>query len=170
MSASNLDSDLAVAADLLEIDSTIEVSVVSGGASARFVTFFYGDNLYGLRAEEIAEVTHVLPISPLPNSPKLLCGIAPLRGEIVAVVDLRSLLQEATFTQHARPKFVILRAAANETPIAFKVDCMHELVAADEASYSPSTGTVSVLTGAASVDGRSVGIIRGERIRAALGS
>lgn len=133
MPDSCIDLDEIPLSDLLEIEIEAGRQSDSSG-SIRLVTFVFNDNLYGIAVEEVAEVTYPLPISPLPNSPEHLCGISPLRGELVAVIDLRRLLGETapTAQMSARPKFIILRSYENNMQMAFQVDRVCEIASAGE--------------------------------------
>lgn len=170
MPGSTLEIDNAEC-EILEVDAEFAGSSPSRPSDAvRFVTFFFGDDLYGLAAQEVAEVTHPLPVSRLPHCPEFLSGIAPLRGEVVAVVDLRQMLGVKTLRSSGREKLVMLTSSEHQTQPAFKVERMHELV-----SFSPSEITLDdvsrpAVMGTANIDGRRVTIVRPEAVRAALHS
>jgi chemotaxis signal transduction protein len=96
----------------------------------KFVSFSLGDAIFAVRASAVAEVSHPLPVTPLPGSPKALIGIAPLRGEIVAVIDLKTLVDERSQNAAPKPKTLILKAngSDSETPVAFPVDKIGEII------------------------------------------
>ncbi|MDM7922168.1 MAG: chemotaxis protein CheW [Pyrinomonadaceae bacterium] len=90
----------------------------------RYVAFMLGDQPYCIAASTIAEVTPPLPFTFLPNAPANISGLAPLRGEAVAVVDLREMLGSGDQGPNARPKSVVLNATDLPTRASFEVDQM----------------------------------------------
>lgn len=94
----------------------------------KFVAFYFGESLYGAPAAAVAELVQPLPVTPLPNAPEILSGIAVLRGELLAILNLRDVFSSDTRNRDAKSKFVILHPTGAQTPIAFCVDRMHEIV------------------------------------------
>ena len=132
-------TDLVSDVALLDLEPSIdEQAPRPEGRTARFVTFYFGERLYGVPAQDVLQVSHPLAFTPLPNAPDCLLGIAPLRGEIVAVIDLKALLGEVSGSSQ-RPKFVILRSETDETASAFPVDLMHEFITVSEDEFVPSS-------------------------------
>ena len=97
---------------------------------AKFVSFYFGENLYAIHAASVAEVSHPLTVTPLPGSGAELRGISPLRGEIVAMVDIKRLVDEPSQNSLAKIKTLVLKSVnKDDTPIAFDVDKLGEIVA-----------------------------------------
>ena len=105
----------------------------------KFVSFYLGDKHYAIPARSVAEVTGQLSPTPLPDSPPSLLGIAPHRGDILAVVGLGS---GTGASDPAKRKAVVLRNAGEkvELSIAFNVDRIGEMlqVAGHELAASAS--------------------------------
>ncbi len=118
----------------------------------KFVAFFLGDNLYGVQSAAVAEVSHPLSVTPLPAAPELLIGIASLRGEVIAVINLRKLIGEESQNASPKPKLVILKEPGGDgdTQIAFPVDKMHEIVISPRGQISGVSG--ECVTGQTRVD------------------
>lgn len=57
----------------------------------QFCTFHLGEKIYGLEILSIQEIVRHLEITPVPQSPPFVAGLANLRGRIVVAVDLRNL-------------------------------------------------------------------------------
>src|SRR5258706_15693017 len=55
------------------------------------LTFFWGEELYALPLGEIREVAKMGPLTPVPGLPAILLGAVNLRGEVLAVADVRTL-------------------------------------------------------------------------------
>ncbi len=62
-----------------------------------WVSFVLGEELFGLKVEQVREVLRVGTITRVPRSPASLRGVTNMRGRVLAVVDLRVRLgMEAT--------------------------------------------------------------------------
>ena len=57
----------------------------------QLMTFYLGDDLYGIEVMEIQEVTGSLPVEKVPLAPKFIKGLINLRGQIATALDLREL-------------------------------------------------------------------------------
>lgn len=104
---------------------------------AKFVVFFSNEGLYALPSTDVAEVVQPLPVTPLPGAPDWLGGIADLRGEIIAVLNLKRLWNEQNTTSPDRAKLIVLKSAASETAFAIKVDKLGEIVTIPESDIHP---------------------------------
>ena len=96
-------------------------------ASYKFVSFYLDDRHYAVSARSVAEVTGHLTPTPLPDSPHSLHGIAPHRGDILAIVDTGVTSRNP---ESDKRKAVVLRpfGDAVEMPVAFNVDRIGELL------------------------------------------
>jgi purine-binding chemotaxis protein CheW len=103
--------------------------------SEKFVSFVLGSALYAVPAASVAEVTHPLTVTGIPGAHDSFLGVAPLRGEIVAVVDLKGYVGQDVSSAGAKTKSVVLNADrdAGDLPVAFAVDHMHEILAVSPA-------------------------------------
>ncbi|HMO81562.1 MAG TPA: chemotaxis protein CheW [Pyrinomonadaceae bacterium] len=134
----------------------------------RFVTFDIGKNYYCLPADDVSEISHPLPITKLPRVSTQIAGIAPLRGEILAVVDLRQLLGEERSAPTSKTKFVVLGSSGPECQIALPVDRIRDVaVIAPESVSDPKEGQVLV-AGVAKTTSRTLNILDTGRIRVAF--
>jgi purine-binding chemotaxis protein CheW len=61
---------------------------VKADAIIQLIVFRLGDEEYGLRIEQVKEVTITPEIARMPKTPPFIKGIANLRGDIIAIVDL----------------------------------------------------------------------------------
>ena len=101
----------------------------SGTRPEKYVSFQLGETTYAIQATIVAEVSQQLPITPLPGTTPFLLGMSPLRGEILAIVDLRAMLcEKPSRSAGSKAKEIVLkRATAGATPIAFAVDRLGEI-------------------------------------------
>ena len=84
--------------------ATEQSSALPGGGVA--LRLDHGTYLVDLA--NVAEVTPVPDITPLPGHPSWLCGVANWRGRVLAVVDLRPLLGLELHPQTSASRLVIL--------------------------------------------------------------
>jgi purine-binding chemotaxis protein CheW len=70
-----------------ELEST-EKKVVKQDKLIQLIVFRLGDEEYGIRIEQVKEVTVTPEIARMPKTPSFVKGIANLRGDIIAIIDL----------------------------------------------------------------------------------
>lgn len=71
-------------------------------AERSFIRFEMGGERYCIPLEAVTKIERVPPIIPVPRTPSFVRGIASLRGEIVAVIDLAAVIggEPTTTTAH----------------------------------------------------------------------
>ncbi|WP_045687321.1 chemotaxis protein CheW [Hymenobacter sp. AT01-02] len=62
-------------------------------AVIQLIVFRLGEEEYGIRIEQVKEVTITPEIARMPKTPPFVKGIANLRGDIIAVIDLEERFQ-----------------------------------------------------------------------------
>lgn len=99
--------------------------------AASHVTFGLGTAVFTINASLVSEIIQPLAVTPLPNCPPSIEGVAVLRGELIALLNIRSLvdLPQASATQ--RSKWIVLSSLAGSTQFAFPVDRMVEIASAE---------------------------------------
>ena len=144
----------------------------SGARTEKFVSFKLGDGSYAVLAAAVAEVTHPLPFTPLPDPPLGMLGISPLRGEILAAVDFRRLVGEApSRTTDPKAKQIVLkRSSGDAVAIAFTVDRLGEIATLNLSDIHPARGSSEYLIGEAGVGERAIKIIDHSKLAAAIES
>ena len=101
---------------------------VSGGASKRFLTFRLAGQLYALSSEEVREIIRVPAVARVPQAPEALLGIANLRGTVLPVIALHTLLGKSSSLDAAASRAIVLDIGA---PVAVVVDAVAALEVAD---------------------------------------
>ena len=136
----------------------------------RFVTFQLGEAHYAIQAAMVAEVSEILPLTPLPGAPAALLGISPLRGEIVANVDLRGMLGEKPqkSTNPKAKEVVLSRTAPGATPLVFAVDRLGEIVTIDISKIESTQDRSDALIGEVAYDNRSLKVIDHRKVLATI--
>ncbi len=94
----------------------------------KFIVFALDDELFAVSSNQVVEVTRPLAITPLPNVPEWLLGIANLRGEIISVADLQKNLEKKSSNLSPKSKFVIVRSHNSDASVAFTIDKLSELI------------------------------------------
>lgn len=107
-----------------------DVQIQSGTSvetTHKFVSFYLGEKHYALPARAVAEVTGHLTPTPLPDGPAPLSGIAPHRGDILAIVNTGA---AAGSGDPGKRKAVVLRPIGDKVdlPVAFNVDRIGEML------------------------------------------
>ncbi|GAA4505772.1 chemotaxis protein CheW [Hymenobacter ginsengisoli] len=81
-------------------DSASRPAPISGRAApaapeavVQLIVFRLGDEDYGIRIEQVKEVTITPEVVKMPKTPPFIKGITNLRGDIIAVVDLEERFQ-----------------------------------------------------------------------------
>ncbi len=66
--------------------------VAGAGKGIPCVTFYVGESLLGVPIQQIEEINRHLDLTPVPHGPDYVRGVINLRGKVVTVVDLRTIL------------------------------------------------------------------------------
>lgn len=89
--------------------STTAVLQESPETTVQLATFLLGDLMLGIDISYIREITRVGDIAPVPDAASSVRGIANLRGEVVTVLDLRTILELEPLDQTSQSRLIILR-------------------------------------------------------------
>jgi len=93
-------------------------------SATRFLTFRIEEQLYALRAADVAEVIRVPAMARVPQGPPALLGIANLRGSVLPVAGLRELLGRKAAPGLSSARAIVLDIGA---PVALVVDAVAAL-------------------------------------------
>ena len=55
----------------------------------QFVTFYIGEELYGVDIYKVREVIKLIDITSVPRSNEYVVGVINLRGQVIPLIDLR---------------------------------------------------------------------------------
>ncbi len=67
-------------------------TVINSQETLRIATFYVDDLLLGLPIEVIHEINRCLDVTIVPHAPEWVRGVVNLRGDVVTVIELRTLL------------------------------------------------------------------------------
>jgi purine-binding chemotaxis protein CheW len=69
----------------------VPAAVAPAAEMVEFVTFVLANERYGIETRYVREAVRFVDVTPVPGAPDFLRGVANLRGDILAVIDLRKL-------------------------------------------------------------------------------
>ena len=101
-----------------------------------------GEELFAVPVTRVQEILDLCPIARLPHAPPHLLGLIDVRGESIAVGDLRRLLGQTPSADSTATRIIVLWVARGEerTVIALKTDQVIEVADLDEGSLAPVQG------------------------------
>lgn len=100
----------------------------------RYLTFFLGDEQYGIAIERIKEIIAMMKITSVPKIPSYMRGVINLRGSIIPIVDTR--LRFEMSARDADMHTAIIIVEVEKVNIGFIVDRVEEVVSIDAANLS----------------------------------
>ncbi|MEA2624968.1 MAG: purine-binding chemotaxis protein CheW [Candidatus Binatota bacterium] len=78
------------------------------GETLSVLAFTLGGERYALETRHLREILRPTPVAPVPGLPEYVLGVTSLRGEILAVVDLRILLGLPAGPASDRARLIVL--------------------------------------------------------------
>jgi purine-binding chemotaxis protein CheW len=100
------------------------VNVQAKATSGRYLTFRVDSQLYALPSQHVGEVMLVPPLARIPQAPAALLGVANLRGSVLPVASLRTLLAKPEASELPDARAIVLDVGA---PVAVVVDAVEAL-------------------------------------------
>ena len=109
--------------------------------AGKYLTFFLGDEEYGLEILKVREIIGMMDITPVPRTPEFIRGVINLRGKVIPVVELRQKFGMETVEQTDETCIIVVQAQGVEMGIV--VDRVSQVIdiAAEEIQDAPSFGT-----------------------------
>ena len=99
-------------------------STESATSTVKHVLFVLDDTQYAVPMENVLELQRLPRITPLPSAPEWLRGVTNLRGAVLSVVDLRSLLGLPPTDSSVSQRLVVVRSTVEEIATGWIVDRM----------------------------------------------
>ena len=100
----------------------------------RYLTFYLGNEQYGIAIDKIKEIIAMMNITNVPNIPPYMRGVINLRGSIIPVVDTR--LRFNMEYREADMHTTIIIVEVEKVSIGFIVDRVEEVSSIDSSSLS----------------------------------
>lgn len=112
--------------------------------TVQFTTFYLGEDLFGVNTKQVQEILHYQKITPVSLVPEYVRGLINLRGQIVTVIDLRSLFGLPTVEDERSRMHLVVQV--EEEPICLFVDRMNTIVSVQVDQLLPPPGAVQDVT------------------------
>jgi purine-binding chemotaxis protein CheW len=96
----------------------------------KFLTFFIGEETYGIDILFVTEIIGILPITVLPELPAYMKGVINLRGKIIPVMDVRIRFKKESVRYNDRTCIIIVNSG--EVTLGLIVDAVAEVVSIPE--------------------------------------
>ncbi|TGK20127.1 chemotaxis protein CheW [Leptospira fluminis] len=101
----------------------------------QFLSFLLGSEIYGVPLGECKEVDHNKKILKVPCSPAHVEGIVNLRGDVVTILNLRSLF--GRMQNREEDKYSIIRLKGKKESFAIMADEVSDIIEVEEKNFEP---------------------------------
>ncbi len=92
----------------------------------KFLSFFLGDEEYGLEILTVQEIIGMMDITPVPQTPDYIQGVINLRGKVIPIVDLRTKFMMPGADRTSETCIIVVQANSIQTGIV--VDKVSEVL------------------------------------------
>lgn len=102
----------------------------------KYLTFFLGESeLYGLEIRYITEIISIPSVTPMPEMPEYMKGIANLRGTVIPVMDARLRFGKEEKAYDERTCIIVVDTGAFSTGLV--VDSVEEVLSIQDEDIAP---------------------------------
>ncbi len=112
--------------------ANVHIPLELGG---KYLTFFLDREEYGLEILKVREIIGMMDITPVPRTPKFICGVINLRGKVVPVVNLRTKFGMETIETNGETCIIVVQAEDIEMGIV--VDRVSEVIDIPTSAIQP---------------------------------
>lgn len=91
----------------------------------RYLTFFLGEQLFGVPISDVVQIIGMQPITPIPEFPGYAKGFINLRGRVLPVIDLSERFGRESTRYGERTCIIVLDVASCQ--VGFIVDAVSEV-------------------------------------------
>jgi purine-binding chemotaxis protein CheW len=112
------------------------VSVAEAATANQFVTFTCGQRLFGIEIMSVREIRKWSKTTPMPNQPYGACGVLDIRGSIVEIYDLASMLGAHSDQDEASK--VILVVSLGSRDVGVIADTVSDIIFAKPDELRPA--------------------------------
>ncbi len=138
------------------MSTTTKSATAVAAGEQEFTTFCVGNLLMGIDIGQIQEIGRYIELTPVPHAPDYVRGVMNLRGDVVTVIDLRTVLELEPGEVTKQTRNIIVNAAGER--IGLIVDRVADVVKVNTADREPPPANVG------GADGRFfVGVYKLER-------
>ncbi|HBS25863.1 MAG TPA: chemotaxis protein CheW [Gammaproteobacteria bacterium] len=111
------------------VDQTHDMAMSVGEDASQYLTFFLGEEEYGINILDVQEIKGWDGTTIIPNTPEHILGVINLRGTIVPVIELRTCfsLPHKAFTETTVVIMIKVVADGEERVVGVVVDAVAEV-------------------------------------------
>ena len=135
----------------------------------KYIIFCLGAKFFAVPSKKVSEVVQRLSITPLPNVPGWLLGIADLRGGIISIVSLQKLLGAPDAALSSKSKFIVLKIQDFPASVALAVDRLSEIIVLPNEEIQPvESKKMPLLLGQATYQSYALNLLNVDNLLASL--
>lgn len=101
----------------------------------RYLTFFLGEEVYGIEIGYVTEIIGIQPITKVPEVKDYIKGIINLRGKIIPVIDMRLKFRKEPIEYDDRTCIIVIDA--DNMTMGLIVDKVSEVISIDGENMVP---------------------------------
>lgn len=113
--------------------------------NTRYMTFRVGHILIGLSITHLQEINRHVAMTAVPHAPRAVCGVINLRGQVVSVVDLRTIFGLPPCDPTFRSRNLIVQSQGER--IGLWVDQVLDTVIISPSQISPTPANIDGVDG-----------------------
>ena len=117
------------------MDALAERTLATGQLK-QLISFTVGEEEYGLELLRVKEVIRMRQITWLPRAPHCVKGIINLRGEVIAIIDLRDRLGLSSIEQTATTRVIVVEVEGRSVGVV--VDSASQVVRVPANQFDPA--------------------------------
>jgi len=124
------------------MNRTTTPALSSGEKLTQFLSFRLSGENYGIPIQSVREILEFVEPTIIPTMPPFMRGLISLRGIVVPIIDLQSLLGRERTQAARRSCFVIveLESDGSRHPLGILVDAVEEVIAVEESRIEKRAG------------------------------
>lgn len=113
-----------------KLAASAEGPAAVGQAPTQYLTFWLGDEMFGMDIRTVSEIIQFVPMTAVPLMPQFVRGVINLRGAVVPVIDLHARFGRAAATVGKKSCIVIFESvrASERTELGLLVDSVSEVI------------------------------------------
>ena len=111
----------------------------------QIATFHVGNLLLGVNIDLVQEINRQLDVTAVPQSPDTVLGVINLRGEVVTVVDIRTLLGMEKREINDRCRCVVIHS--QEEQVGVLVDSVADILSVPQNEIDPAPANIDGVEG-----------------------
>ena len=88
--------------------------------AGKYLTFFLGEETYGIPVLKVREIISMLPITQVPQVPAYMKGVINLRGTVLPIIDLAARKSQISPKRTSSPRRISAARSASNTSLAWR--------------------------------------------------